>query len=71
MFLICSNPLGPTMATNTDEGFRRGAVRDRTQFQREDGSWQKRDRTTGQFMPAKEDGDPFKGVAKEPDERRD
>jgi hypothetical protein len=59
------------MATNTNKGFRRGAVRERSQFQREDGLWQKRDTETGQFMPVKEDGDPFKGVAKEPDERKD
>lgn len=59
------------MATNTDKGFRRGAVRQRSQFQREDGFWQKRDTETGQFMSVKEGGDPFKGVAKEPDERKE
>lgn len=57
------------MATNTGKGFRRGAVRGRTQFQRDDGLWQKRDEETGEFMTVKDDGEPFKGVAKEPDGR--
>ena len=57
------------MATNTGKGFRRGAVKARTQFQRHDGHWQKRDELTGQLMQVKDDGGPFKGVAKEPDER--
>ena len=57
------------MATNTGKGFRRGAVRHRTQFQRPDGHWQKRDELTGQFMQTKDDDSPFKGVAKEPDGR--
>ena len=33
--------------------------------------WIKRDAETGRFMDAKEDGTPFKGVAKEVDDRRD
>ncbi len=57
------------MAKNTGKGFRRGAVRGRTQFKRPDNKWQKRDEGTGQFMPVKDDGTPFKGVAKEPDGR--
>jgi hypothetical protein len=57
------------MATNTGNGFRRGAVKARTQFQRADGNWQKRDERTGQLMSVKDDGEPFKGVAKEPDGR--
>jgi len=57
------------MATNTGKGFRRGAVKARTQFQRLDGHWQKRDEHTGQLMQVKDDGTPFKGVAKEPDGR--
>jgi hypothetical protein len=57
------------MATNTGDGFRRGAVKARTQFQRPDGHWQKRDERTGQLMSVKDDGEPFKGVAKEPDGR--
>lgn len=57
------------MAKNTGSGFRRGAVTARTQFQRPDGNWQKRDERTGHLMGAKDDGKPFKGVAKEPDGR--
>ena len=57
------------MAKNTGSGFRRGAVTSRTQFQRHDGDWQKRNETSGQFMSVKDDGEPFKGVAKEPDGR--
>ena len=57
------------MAKNTGKNFRRGAVTARTQFQRDDGLWQKRDERTGQFMSVKDDGTPFKGVAKEPDGR--
>ena len=57
------------MATNTGKGFRRGAVTARTQFQRPDGHYQKRDERTGHFMGVKDDGDRYKGVAKEPDGR--
>ena len=57
------------MAKNTGAGFRRGAVTARTQFQREDGKFQKRDERTGHFMEVKDGGKPFKGVAKEPDGR--
>lgn len=57
------------MAKNTGDGFRRGAVTARTQFQRPDGHWQKRDERTGALMEVKADGRPFKGVAKEPDGR--
>lgn len=55
------------MATNppVGDGHRNGAVRDRSQFQRTDGDWQKRNRDTGQFMPVKDDGKPYKGVRKE------
>lgn len=56
------------MARNTGNGFRIGAVRGRTQFQRANGDWQKRDEGTGHFMAVKS-GAPFKGVAKEPDGR--
>lgn len=59
------------MATNTGEGFRRGSVDDRTQVHNPKiGRWIKRDADNGRFMDQKADGDPFKGVAKEPDERR-
>jgi hypothetical protein len=57
------------MGKNTGEGFRQGAVRGRTQFERPDGLYQKRNETTGEFMEVKQTGVPFKGVAKEPDGR--
>ena len=60
---------GLGMGRNTGQGFRRGAVKARTQFLRPDGHWQKRDERTGQLMQVKDDGRPFKGVAKEPDGR--
>ncbi len=57
------------MAKNTGEGFRRGAVTGRTQFQRPDGQFQKRDERTGAFMGVKQSPGKFKGVAREPDGR--
>jgi hypothetical protein len=60
---------GGSMGTNTGSGFRGGAVRERTQFQRPDGLWQKRDEGNGRLMSVKNDGKPFKGVVKEPDGR--
>lgn len=57
------------MAKNTGNGHRNGAVTARTQFQRPDGNWQKRNERNGQLMGVKDDGEPFKGVAKEPDGR--
>ena len=57
------------MGKNTGDGYRIGAVRERTQFKRDDGNWQKRDELTGEFMEVKDDGRPLKGVAKEPDGR--
>lgn len=59
------------MAKNTGEGYRKGAVNDRTQTENPlTGDWTKRDRESGEFMEVKGDGEPFKGVAKEPDGRR-
>ena len=64
------------MAKNTGTGSRVGAVKDRTQVQNpRTGDWVERDeepdsKTRGQFINVKEDGKPFKGVAKEPDNRR-
>lgn len=59
------------MAKNTGEGFRRGSVNDRTQIQNpQNGNWVKRDTDTGRFTEQKRDGTPFKGVAREVDERR-
>lgn len=57
------------MAKNTGDGFRRGAVSGRTQFQRPDGHWQKRDEGTGHVMGVKKSEGPYKGIAKEPDGR--
>ena len=63
------------MAKNTGEGYRIGSIDERTQFNNPaTGKWTKRDRSdsssAGQFIGAKSDEAPFKGVAKEPDERR-
>jgi hypothetical protein len=64
------------MAKNTGDGSRKGSVKDRTQTEnpRTD-LWVERDETRGsssrgEFTNVKEDGKPFKGVAKEPDNRR-
>lgn len=57
------------MGVNTGKGYRIGAVRGRTQFQQENGDWQKRDEGSGRFMERKSSDGPFKGVAKEPDGR--
>jgi hypothetical protein len=54
------------MAKNTDKGFRRGAVDDRSQvLNPKTDQFVKRDTNTGQFMDVKQDGTPFKGVTKE------
>ena len=53
------------MAKNTGEGYRRGEVRDRSQFQAPNGNWVKRDDATGRFLDQKQDGEPFKGVRRE------
>lgn len=54
------------MATNTGKGFRRGAVRKRTQVENPvTGDWVKRSKEDGEFMDNKSDGEPFKGVRKE------
>lgn len=57
------------MAKNTGNDYRKGAVKERTQFERPDGHFQKRDERTGHFMEVKTSPGPFKGVAKEPDGR--
>lgn len=60
------------MAKNTGKGYRKGSVNGRTQVKNpKTDQWVKRDAETGRFMDAKEDGTPFKGVAKEVDDRRD
>ncbi len=64
------------MAKNTGKGSREGSVDKRTQGENpKTGDFTKRNRDTdsphdGEFMDVKEDGKPFKGVAKEPDGRR-
>jgi len=64
-----SVPREAAMAKNTGNDFRRGAVTGRTQFQHENGDWQKRNEGNGQFMERKSSEGPFKGVAREPDGR--
>ena len=64
------------MARNTGDDHRIGSVDDRTQVHNPvTGNWTKRNRDegsgkVGRFMNVKSDGEPFKGVAKEPDGRR-
>lgn len=64
------------MAKNIGTGSRTGAVTGRTQVENpKTGDFVKRDESKdslhkGEFMDVKEDGKPFKGVAKEPDGRR-
>jgi hypothetical protein len=57
------------MAKNppSNDNARRGAVRDRSQvFNPQNQTWTKRNSDDGKFMDQKKDGDPFKGVRKEP-----
>jgi hypothetical protein len=64
------------MAKNTGKDSRKGSVTGRTQVNNPTTQeWVERDEgkgspTKGQFKNVKEDGKPFKGVAKEPDKRR-
>lgn len=58
------------MATNTKKGHRLGPIINRSQFELENGHWVKRDTETGKFLDIKSDDKPFKGVAKEPDDRK-
>jgi hypothetical protein len=64
------------MAKNTGKGFRKGSVDERTQVENpKTDDWVKRNQDPnseheGEFMDNKQDGEPFKGVAKEPDDRR-
>lgn len=59
------------MAKNTGQNFRRGSVDNRSQTHNpKNDTWVKRDTTTGRFTDVKSGGDPFKGVAKEVDDRR-
>lgn len=57
------------MAKNAPVGdnARRGAVRDRSQvYNPVTENWTKRDSDSGRFIDQKKDGEPFKGVRKEP-----
>lgn len=59
------------MAINTYKCYRKGAIKDRTQtYNPKNDTFVKRDAVSGQFMDVKQDGSPFKGVAKEIDHRR-
>lgn len=64
------------MAKNTGQGSRKGSVDNRTQVENpKTDNFVKRNQDPnseheGEFMDVKEDGKPFKGVAKEPDGRR-
>lgn len=59
------------MAKNTGKDYRIGSVDNRSQtYNPSNGTYVKRDTSTGRFMDVKSDGTPFKGVAKEPDGRR-
>lgn len=51
------------MAKNTGHGHRIGAVRNRSEFQHPNGTYVKRDTTTGQFMNVSDR--PHKGVRDE------
>ena len=54
------------MAKNTDNGYRKGAVSQRTQVKNpHTGLWTKRDSSTGQFTAVKKTGGTFKGVKRE------
>lgn len=53
------------MAKNTGNGYRKGAVKDRSQTHNpKNNTWVKRG-PDGKFMDVKSDGKPFKGVTKE------
>jgi len=64
------------MAKNTGEDHRKGSVDERTQVENpKTDQYVKRNRDhdsddDGEFMDVKQDGEKFKGVAKEPDKRR-
>ena len=59
------------MAKNTGDDHRIGSVRNRSQtYNPHTEQYVERDRSNGQFTRTKADGEPFKGVAKEPDRRR-
>lgn len=56
--MAVNNPIG--------DGARKGAVKDRSQFQNPKTKlWTKRDTETGQFLDVNKNGKPHKGVRKE------
>ena len=58
------------MAKNTGDGYRKGSVNDRTQFHNpHNDTYGKRNTETGRIMAVKPDT-PYKGIAKETDNRR-
>ncbi len=58
------------VAKNTGKGYRKGAVKDRSQVETPVG-WVKRDAETGRFLDVKSDGEPFKGVRREHPEEQE
>jgi hypothetical protein len=56
------------MAKNTGQGYRKGAVKGRSQVDNPvNENYTKRDTETGRFIDQKTDQEPFKGVRKEHD----
>jgi hypothetical protein len=55
---------GEKMARNTGKGYRKGAVKDRSQL-KTPGGWSERDDETGRFLRGKPGDKPYKGVRKE------
>jgi hypothetical protein len=54
------------MAKNTGDGFRRGEIRQRSQFFNPlTQQWAKRDAETGEIISVKESGEPYKGIRRE------
>jgi hypothetical protein len=54
------------MAKNTGSGYRKGAVKERSQVDSSGNNrYTKRDAATGRFIAQKADDQPFKGVRKE------
>lgn len=61
---------GDIMATNTDNNYRIGSVKNRTQTYNPTNHTYIKRGPDGRFMDVKSDGTRFKGVSIEPDERR-
>jgi len=52
------------MAKNTGEGYRKGAVKGKSQFEHS-GTYYKRDGDTGRIVSGKKSGGKYKGVSRE------